>query len=127
MSQDQGFHYIAGAWLGDAPNGMCDVTNPSDGSVLGQAPHGSAALAGQAVDAARHAFETTDWPQDPRLRADVLLQFADLLQAASEQIATLMAPGKRQGSGPGKTRGRRRHQRGALLRRCHPQRVRPHL
>lgn len=91
MSAAQGFHYINGAWVGDAPNGMTDSINPSDGSVLGSAPYGSAGLAGGAVDSAREAFETTEWAADPRLRAKVLLDFADILESRQAEIAELMA------------------------------------
>jgi len=91
MSADRGAHYINGAWVTDAPNGVAESINPSDGSVLGTAPLGSKPLAVQAVMAAREAFETTSWSEDPRLRAKVLLDFADVLEARKDEIAALMA------------------------------------
>lgn len=91
MSAELGHHYIGGGWIDDAPNGSADSINPSDGSVLGTAPLGSGALADQAVMAAREAFETTSWAADPRLRARVLLAFADVLEARAGEIAALMA------------------------------------
>ena len=91
MSVESGHHYINGAWVGDAPNGLVESLNPSDGSIVGTPPLGSGALAGQAVMAAREAFETTNWPEDPRLRAKVLLRFADVLESRKDEIAALMA------------------------------------
>lgn len=91
MSAAKGHHYIDGAWVGEAPNGMVDSINPSDGMVLGTAPSGSADLANRAVEAARTAFEASDWAANPRLRAQVLLDFADVLESRQTAIATLMA------------------------------------
>lgn len=91
MSAQHGHHYINGTWLSDAPNGLADSINPSDGTVLGTAPYGSSALAAQAVEAARDAFETSTWAQDPRLRAKALLDFADILESRQAEIAALMA------------------------------------
>lgn len=91
MSAENGHHYIGGAWVGDAPNGASESLNPSDGSTVGRAPLGSRDLAAQAVMAARDAFETTPWAEDPRLRAKVLLDFADVLEARKGEIAALMA------------------------------------
>lgn len=91
MSAEKGYHYIDGGWVGEAPNGFADSLNPSDGSVIGNAPLGSAALAEQAVMASRGAFETSHWAEDPRARAQVLLDFADVLESRKDEIAALMA------------------------------------
>ena len=91
MSAEFGAHYINGAWVCDAPNGVADSLDPSDGSVVGTAPLGSVALATGAVMAARDAFETSGWSEDPRLRAKVLLDFADVLESRKDAIASLMA------------------------------------
>jgi len=53
MTADLGHHYIAGAWRSDAPHGSHPVENPSDRSVIGTAPDGSAELASEAVMAGR--------------------------------------------------------------------------
>ncbi|MYA87918.1 MAG: aldehyde dehydrogenase family protein [Boseongicola sp. SB0662_bin_57] len=104
MPSREGHHYIGGAWVSDAPNGMIPVQNPSDGSVFAEAPNGSAELAGQAVTAARDAFESTDWASSPRLRAAVLLEFADILESRADEIADLMAREN------GKVLGQARHE-----------------
>ena len=91
MGGSQGCHYIAGNWLADAPNGMVAVENPSDGSVIAEAPGGSESLAEQAVMAAHDAFESGSWAHEPRLRAAALLEFADVLEERADSIAELMA------------------------------------
>ena len=91
MTADLGHHYIAGAWRSDAPHGSHPVENPSDRSVIGTAPDGSAELASEAVMAARTAFATTDWASNPRQRAAALLEFANILESRADTIATLMA------------------------------------
>ena len=91
MTADLGHHYIAGAWRSDAPHGSHPVENPSDRSVIGTAPDGSAELAREAVIAARTAFATTDWASNPRQRAAALLEFADILESRADAIAALMA------------------------------------
>lgn len=91
MSASAGNHFIGGDWVADAPNGHSDSINPSDGTVVGSAPNGSANLANQAVMVAREAFETTDWASSPRLRAQALMEFADRLEERKVEIATLMA------------------------------------
>ncbi|WP_223477018.1 aldehyde dehydrogenase family protein [Oricola indica] len=91
MSANKAHHYINGEWLADAPNGFCDSINPATGDVIGSAPNGSVSLAEQAVTAARDAFETSEWASNPRLRAKVLLDFANRLEANKDRIATLMA------------------------------------
>lgn len=81
-------HYIRGEWIGGGA--ARESFDPADGSVLGVFSPGSGALAGQAVAAAREAFNRTDWAASPRLRAVVLYEFADRLEAASNEIADLI-------------------------------------
>ena len=104
MTADLGHHYIAGAWRSDTPNGVTEVENPSDGTIIGTAPNGSAELAGDAVMVAREAFETTGWASNPRQRAAALLEFADILESRADEIATLMAREN------GKVLGQARHE-----------------
>lgn len=81
-------NYIGGEWVKGA--GVRDSLNPADGSVLGAYEPGTKALADQAAALARATFETTGWASSPRLRAAVLLEFADRLEAAKDEIADLV-------------------------------------
>ena len=90
MAQD-GNHYIAGRWVDTAPNGFHDSRSPASGEVIGRSPRGSQDLAAAAIGAAREAFENTAWASNSRLRADVLLKFAAVLEERQSEIAALMA------------------------------------
>jgi betaine-aldehyde dehydrogenase len=82
-------HYIAGRWT-DAATGSPrygDTLNPATGEAAARFADGTAADAQAAIDAARRAFEQTPWRHSPRLRADVLLRFADRLEARKAEIA----------------------------------------
>lgn len=61
--------------------------NPATGEVAAQFCDGTQVEAQAAVAAALHAFETTAWRRSPRLRAEVLLDFAARLEARKEEIA----------------------------------------
>lgn len=81
--------FIAGEWVGgDARPGVS--TNPADGAVLGTYDKGSAALTEQAVAAARRAFDRGDWAASPRLRAAALFELADQLEAARDELVSLI-------------------------------------
>lgn len=82
------FNYINGEWVeGVSPR---ESINPATGKVLGSYHPGTKALADQAAAIARATFETTAWAASPRLRAAVLFEFADRLEAAKEEIAELV-------------------------------------
>ena len=82
-------HYINGQWLshvsGEGRLG-CAV-NPATGELAAHYCDGTAHEAEAAVAAAVRAFEQTRWKHAPRLRADVLLDFAARLDARKEEIA----------------------------------------
>jgi acyl-CoA reductase-like NAD-dependent aldehyde dehydrogenase len=82
-------HFIAGHWtdsVGASPR-YGDSFDPATGEVAARFADGTAAEAQAAIDAARAAFEATAWRHSPRLRADVLLRFADRLDARKAEIA----------------------------------------
>ena len=81
-------HFIAGEWVGDGPLG--DSINPATLERVGRFFPGSAALADQAASAARAAFFSTDWAFAPRLRSAALLEIADRIEAAKDEIADLI-------------------------------------
>jgi acyl-CoA reductase-like NAD-dependent aldehyde dehydrogenase len=97
-------HHIAGEWLTDGPH--AESLNPADSSTLGRFALGSGALAAQAVAAARAAFDGSAWPASPRLRAQVLLEFADRLERELDPIADLIVAenGKLRAEALGETR-----------------------
>ena len=80
---------IDGHWIlsikGEARMG--EAINPATGEVAAHFADGGAVEAQAAVAAALKAFETTAWKRSPRLRAEVLLDFATRLEARKEDIA----------------------------------------
>lgn len=81
-------HWIGGQWITDGA--LFDSVNPADDAVLGQAHVGSAALLAQAAAEARRVFFGTTWSQAPRLRAQVLFEFADRMEAVKGALADLI-------------------------------------
>ncbi len=80
---------IDGEWI-DGEVGIRESVNPADGSVLGRFSPGSAALLEQAVSSARTAFFTGTWAASPRLRAQVLYEFADRMEAVRDELVDLI-------------------------------------
>lgn len=88
MNHSTARHYINGDWV--AEGALADSVNPADDSVLGRFHTGSAALTNQAARIARQTFFGTSWAQAPRLRAQVLFELADRMDAAKDEIADLI-------------------------------------
>lgn len=81
---------IEGRWQ-DASGGMHAASfNPADGSTIGRYAAGTAEDAQAAIAAARRAFERPEWAQAPRLRQQVMLQWADRLEARADELARLL-------------------------------------
>ncbi len=67
-----------------------DVLNPGTEEVIAQVPLGDREDTRQAIDAAREAFDSGIWSEkSPSERALVLLRLADLMEAHTEELATL--------------------------------------
>lgn len=60
--------------------------NPATEEVIGEVADGSAADMQRAVEAARRAFDTTDWATDHEGRAKAILQLQDALEAEREEL-----------------------------------------
>ena len=83
----QARHLIDGEWLG-APHATS--INPADSSAIGRYADGGPEDAQAAIAAARRAFERPDWAQAPRLRQQLMLQWADRLEQRTEELAQLL-------------------------------------
>ncbi|GED98622.1 aldehyde dehydrogenase [Gordonia crocea] len=69
--------------------GAFDIVNPATEAVIGQAADAGADDLDAAIDAARRAFDTTDWSRDHAFRATCLRQLRDALLAHSEEFRAL--------------------------------------
>ena len=79
---------IDGQWRNAAATGRS--INPADSSTIGSYADGGTADAQAAIAAARRAFERPDWSQAPRLRQQVMLQWADALERKADELARLL-------------------------------------
>ena len=84
----QARHFIDGKWLDS--KGSAVSVNPATGDILGETCEGGIAEAEAAIAAARRAFDCTLWPQSPRERQNVLLQWADGLEVKAEDLAKVL-------------------------------------
>lgn len=83
----QARHWIGGEWVGSADGARGESSNPSTGQMLGRFAGAGLADAQAAIGAARETFETSAWAHRPRVRAQVLLQFADRLESRKAEVA----------------------------------------
>ncbi len=63
-----------------------DVINPANSQVVGQVADGSHADMNRAIDAARHAFDNTEWTFDREFRKRCLQQLQDALEQEKEEL-----------------------------------------
>jgi aminomuconate-semialdehyde/2-hydroxymuconate-6-semialdehyde dehydrogenase len=83
-------HVIDNEEVPSADGNTFDVWNPWTQSVFAQAAEGSAEDAGRAVASARKAFDEGPWPRLGRAeRAAAIHGLADLMEARSDELATL--------------------------------------
>ncbi|MGB3699137.1 MAG: aldehyde dehydrogenase [Gordonia sp. (in: high G+C Gram-positive bacteria)] len=69
--------------------GTFDVVDPATEEVIGQAAQADAADMDAAIDAARRAFDRTDWSRDHAFRAHCLRQLRDALLAHTDELREL--------------------------------------
>jgi len=65
--------------------------DPATGEALGTYAEASPEEVSQAIDAARTAFDRTDWSRDRQLRARVLNELADCFSARADELTALLA------------------------------------
>ena len=83
------FGYVGGKWVAGDDNATLAVTNPADGSTLGDVASLTAGQARAAVDAAQGAFD--DWAMTlPQDRSAILRRWFDMMIAHREDLARIM-------------------------------------
>jgi len=83
-------HWINGEWMAPSQAEVLASINPANQNVLGEFSSAGRQLALDAISAARHAFRSTDWAHQPRVRETVLLQYADRLESELPALAALL-------------------------------------
>ena len=84
-------HWIHGEWVESQSKKQGESFNPSTGAQLGSFADGETADAESAIASARQTYESSSWAHQPRLRAQVLLDFADKLEGAKAEIGRMLA------------------------------------
>lgn len=82
-------HWIAGAWVGQGRE--AESISPSTGEVLGRYLDADPDVAAQAIEAARTAFDMTDWARDRALRSRTLTELAERLDERATGIALMLS------------------------------------
>lgn len=83
--------YINGEWVAPASGDREDVLNPATEEVIGRAPVGGVEDAGQAIAAARDAFDNGIWPKMSMAeRADMVEKFCRAVVADKEALLELI-------------------------------------
>lgn len=79
---------IGGEWYAGARKEVFSTIDPGNGEVLAEVARGYEEDIQQAVGAAQHAFEHTEWASDhPRKRATVLYRIAQRIREHAEELA----------------------------------------
>ncbi len=81
--------YVNGKLSGAADGSTYEIVNPATGAVIGHAPDSTAEDVGDAIAAARRAFDETDWSTNLALRLSVLRQFHQALLDNADQLREL--------------------------------------
>src|SRR5207302_7884258 len=79
-------NYIGGEWR-ESSGGLFDVTSPGNGELVYRAPRSTVDDMRAAIAAARAAFETTEWRDDPSARTPALLKFSDAARSRHQDLA----------------------------------------
>lgn len=80
---------IGGQWVGSDRTG--ESRSPATGELLGTYHEAEERHVKRAIRAATEAFAASTWRTDRALRARVLTEMADRIEAASEELALLLA------------------------------------
>lgn len=84
-------HWIDGAWRASADGARAASLDPGTGEVLGEFADAGVADGELAIAAARRLFDRSPWSRQPRVRAQVLLDFAARLDAIRPELAARLA------------------------------------
>jgi betaine-aldehyde dehydrogenase len=81
---------INGRWTAASQGASAPSLDPADGRDIGRFSAATRADAEAAIAAARAAFEKPSWAQSPRLRQNVMNEWADRLTRKAEELAQLL-------------------------------------
>ena len=83
-------HFINGVWVEPSSNAYFDTDNPYTGEVWAKIARGNAADAGQAVNAAKAAFNDGEWADmRPTQRGKLLVSLAKIIEREASRLGEL--------------------------------------
>ncbi|GEL20691.1 aldehyde dehydrogenase family protein [Pseudonocardia asaccharolytica] len=82
-------HYIGGQWVTSTATGVS--RSPATGEALGTYYEADEAQVREAIRVAKQTFATHEWRSNRQLRAQVLNEMADRIEAATDELALLLA------------------------------------
>ncbi len=83
-------NYVAGEWV-QSHGGVLESINPATGELVAQAQNSTKEDVELAIDGAREAFDSGEWPQRrAHERTNVLRQIAELLRQEVERLSVLL-------------------------------------
>ncbi|MGI5995572.1 MAG: aldehyde dehydrogenase family protein, partial [Saccharomonospora viridis] len=89
LRTDTARHYIGGNWVESATTGVS--YSPADGTELGTYYEVEKDQVAEAIQVAKRTFATHEWRTNRQLRAQVLNEMADRIEAAADELALLLA------------------------------------
>ncbi|AEJ42743.1 aldehyde dehydrogenase family protein [Alicyclobacillus acidocaldarius] len=84
-------NYIAGAWQPSSSGQTCESIHPATGHLVARTQSSTRDDVGRAVEAARTAFEATDWAMNSSMRSRALAAWADAMERKQEALARLLS------------------------------------
>ncbi len=83
-------NYIGGQWGNGSASNEIEVRDPANGELVYRSTNSTAEDARAAIEAAKVAFETTEWAENSVVRARGLYKLAEALRARVDDLAPLL-------------------------------------
>jgi betaine-aldehyde dehydrogenase len=83
-------NYIGGEWRDSGNGALLEIKDPGNGELVYRAPNSPIEDARDAIAAAKHASETTDWGDNPEKRSTALYKLAQALKDSVDWLAPLL-------------------------------------
>ncbi len=83
-------NYIGGEWREASGGGLLEIRDPANGELVYRATNSGVEDARAAIQAAKYAFEHTDWAENATVRAKALYKLADALRSRIDDLSVLL-------------------------------------
>ncbi len=83
-------NYIGGEWREASGGGLLEIRDPANGELVYRATNSGVEDERAAIQAAKYAFEHTDWAENATVRAKALYKLADALRSRIDDLSVLL-------------------------------------